>query len=162
MHEEIFATRDRSYGAWHRRLSLGRFVGVEVAADFSMIDVDAVLYVEYDKRTTEPIALIEAARDVGQDYKCATVTARLAKRARLPAYILLYTNAAVPNVADPRYADIERFRVKRLHPRAEREWRELEPLEWAHAIVQIRAWAVRRSGLIAANDSSWSEEFEIE
>ena len=63
--EEVYNTRDRSYSAWHRRKSTGRFIGFEHAQLLAMIDLDASLYVEYDDGTKEPIALIETAIDVG-------------------------------------------------------------------------------------------------
>ena len=85
--EEKYGTRDRTYSAWHRRLSTQRFVGIEKAQLLAMIDLDAALYVEYDDGTKEPLALIETAQDVGQAYKPATVTLRLAKRAD---FALLY------------------------------------------------------------------------
>src|SRR5262249_37690126 len=49
-----------------------------------------VLFLEYHERTKEPLALIEAAADVGQDRKPATAIAQLARRARIPAYLVLY------------------------------------------------------------------------
>lgn len=55
-----------------------------------MIDLDGALYAEYDDRDREPLALIETARDVGQKTKACTVTARLAQRSGLPAYVVLY------------------------------------------------------------------------
>jgi hypothetical protein len=63
-----------------------RYVGIERAQLLHMIDLDGALFVEYDGGTKKPLALIETARDVGQAYKCATVTANLARRARLPCY----------------------------------------------------------------------------
>ena len=68
-HEEVTGTRDRTYSAWHRRMSTRRYVGIEAAQTLGMIDLDASLYVEYDDSTKEPLALIETARDVGQEFK---------------------------------------------------------------------------------------------
>lgn len=155
MQEERYGTRDRSYSAWHRRQSTARFIGLERAQLLAMIDLDAALYVEYDNRSREPLALIETARDVGQDFKSASVTMRLARRAGVPAYVLLYDLDGRRNPADPRWRDIARFRVKRLWPRPERAWRTLTPPEWAAGLVQIRAWAARRldaERIQAAND----------
>lgn len=47
-----------------------------------MVDADCVLFLEYHEQVKEPLALIEAAMDVGQDRKPATAIARLAKRAK--------------------------------------------------------------------------------
>ncbi|MBI4293639.1 MAG: hypothetical protein HY661_19355 [Betaproteobacteria bacterium] len=153
MQEEQYGTRDRAYSAWHRRLSTRRFVGIEHAQRLAMIDLDAALYVEYDDECKQPLALIETARDVGQPRKAASVTVNLAKRAGVPAYVLLYRPAPKPNPADARCPDIAQFRVRRMWPRPEREWRTLTPAEWAEALLQIRAWSTRRLDREAANDS---------
>ena len=156
MHEENYGTRDRTYSAWHRRLSTRRFVGIDRAQLLAMIDLDASLYIEYDDHSKEPVALIETARDVGQDHKPVTVTRRLAVRAGLPCYVLLYKAAEGVNPADPRWRDIARFRVKRVWPKPEAIWRTLAPGEWAQALLQIRAWASRRLDVEAANDAKYS------
>lgn len=158
MHEEIYGTRDRSYSAWHRRLSLRRFIGLERAQLASMIDLDACVYCEFDAATREPLALIETAMDRGQGQKAASVTRRLAQRAMIPAYVVLYHLGAERNPADPNYWDIDSFRVKRLWPKPEREWRTLSPDEWAKAIVQIREWATKRLDAQAANDPVYEIE----
>lgn len=142
--EEIFNQRRRDYSAWHRRQSTRRYVGIEKAQLLAMIDLDASLYVEYDDGTKEPLALIETAQDVGQSYKTATVTAKLARRADIPCYVVLYTLADCPNPADPEWCDILRFRVKRLHPHPEMHWRTATPAEWAQALVSMRNWSAKR------------------
>lgn len=156
MQEERYGTRDRTYSAWHRRRSIFRFVGIERAQLLSMIDLDGALYCEFDRGTCEPLALIETALDRGQTRKAATVTRRLAARAGLPAYVVLYAPASYRNPADDTQVDIERFRVRRLWPSPQREWRTLNPLEWAEALVQIREWAARRFDLEAANDPEYT------
>ena len=83
--------RDLTYSAWHRRDSIKRFVGPEKAQLLAMIDIDVVLFVEYDDSTKEPVCLIETALDTGQSIKPSTVTRKLAEKAKLPAYTLLYT-----------------------------------------------------------------------
>lgn len=155
MQEEIFGTRDLTYSAWHRRLSTRRFVGIANAELLSMIDLDGVLYCEFDARTSEPLALIETAIDEGQSSKAATVTRRLAQRARVPAYVVLYRPSSLPNPANPAERDITQFRVRRLWPSPEGQWRTLDPKEWALALVQIRKWSEMRLDAGAANDSSW-------
>src|SRR5258706_16477069 len=97
MQEERFGSRDRTYSAWHRRLSTRRFVGIERAQLLSMIDLDGALYVEFDGRTSEPLALIETAIDLGQSRKVASVTRRLAQRASVPAYVVLYRLSRASN-----------------------------------------------------------------
>ncbi len=155
MQEERYGTRDRTYSAWHRRLSTRRFVGIEHAQALAMIDLDAALYVEYDDGTKEPVALIETARDIGQRYKSATVTMKLAKLSGLPCYCVLYESAEHPNPADPSWPDIKKFRVKRMWPKPEHSWRTVEPKEWAGALLKIRAWASDRIDVQAANDPNY-------
>jgi hypothetical protein len=138
-HEEKYGSRDRSYSAWHRRLSTRRFIGIERAQLLAMIDLDASLYVEYDDGTKEPLALIETARDVGQDYKTATVTKKLAERANMPCFVLLYTIGTAPNPADHLWPDITSFRVKRLWPKPEFQWRTVTPEAWANTLLRLRA-----------------------
>lgn len=138
MQEEKYNTRDRSYSAWHRRLSTQRFVGIEAAQTLAMIDLDASLYVEYDDGTKEPLALIETARDVGQNHKSATVTQKLAELCGLPAAVVLYTISDEQNPADTRYKDISAFRVKRLYPDPTATWHRYTPDEWARALQRLR------------------------
>lgn len=135
--EERFGTRDRTYSAWHRRMSTRRFVGIEKAQTLAMIDLDAALYVEYDDSTKEPIALVETARDCGQTYKCAAVTRNLAKRAGIEAFVVLYTPSRTQNPADSEWPDISEFRVMQLHPVAS-DWKTLSPATWARCLVNIR------------------------
>lgn len=142
--EEVYNDRRRDYSAWHRRNSTRRFVGIENAQLLAMIDLDASLYVEYDDGTKEPLALIETARDVGQSYKTATVTLKLAVLADLPCFVVLYKLSANPNPFDPQWQDIEQFRVKRLHPEMERQWRVISPKEWAETLLRMREWSADR------------------
>lgn len=144
MQEEAYNARDRSYSAWHRRASTRRYVGIERAQTLAMIDLDASLYVEYDDGTKEPLALIETAMDRGQEFKPATVTTKLAQRATIPAYVLLYKLSPHPLACDPQWRDIESFRVKRLWPKPQAEWEKYTPEEWANGLVKLREWSARR------------------
>lgn len=155
MQEERFGTRDRTYSAWHRRLSTRRFVGIEKAQLLSMIDLDGAVFCEFDGATSEPLALIETALDKGQRRKVATVTRRLAQRAGIPAYCVLYRPSDAANPADRSQSDIEQFRVKRLWPCPEADWRTLQPQEWANALLKIRQWMAIRLDAEAANDDIW-------
>lgn len=136
--EERYNTRDRSYSAWHRRQSTRRFVGIEKAQTLAMIDLDAYVYVEYDDATKEPLALVETAMDVGQSWKTATVTKNLARKACIPAFVLLYKVSGQPNPADATFFDIESFRVKMIWPTCQTLWTTLTPQQWADALVKIR------------------------
>jgi hypothetical protein len=141
MQEERYRTRDRTYSAWHRRLSTRRFIGIEYAQLLAMIDLDASLYIEYDDHTREPLALIETAKDIGQEYKTAIVTQKLAIRAQLPAYVVLYTPSALSNPADAAYRDIKSFRVKRLNPRPDKSWIIYTPQEWCANLLKLRKFS---------------------
>ena len=147
---ERFEVRDLSYSAWHRPESVGRFVKASRA--LTMLDLDSVLFSEYAPGNRMPLALIEVAKDVGQE-KVADVTRHLAELAGLPAYVALYRTAANANPANPQWPDINQFRVKRLWPTPEPGWRVLTPQQWADALVQIRGWQLKRFEVRdAAND----------
>jgi len=140
--EERYGARDRSYSVWHRVNSTKRFVGVEKAQNLSMIDLDAVLWIEYDRDSRVPVALIETAQDVGQPFKPVTVLVELSKLSGLPAFCVLYKLSERRNPTDANYADIEGFRVKRAWPDPERLFQALTPREWAEKLLQIRQfWA---------------------
>jgi hypothetical protein len=108
-----------------------------------MIDVDALLHVEYEDGTRHPAALIEYAADEGNNYKCATVLQNLAKRCNplVEAYVVLYKRSTQPNPANREFPDIVGFRVKRLWPEPETDWHEMTPEEWAWALWEIRCRA---------------------
>ena len=149
------ARTEHTYSVWHRRFSTRRFIGIEAAQRLSMIDLDAALYVEYDDQSREPLALIETARDVGQAWKSASVTKRLAQRAGVAAFVLLYRCGDSPNPADPNCPDISQFRIKRLWPKPEHAWRTISPNDWAKGLLRIRQWAARHLDIAAANDSDY-------
>lgn len=138
--EEKYNERRRDYSAWHRRNSTRRFIGIEHAQLLAMIDLDASIYVEYDDGTKEPIALIETAQDVGQPYKPATVTGKLARLAKLPAFVVLYRLSEDPNPADEKWRDIVEFRVRRLWPNERNEWEKQTPKQWAEKLLSMRKW----------------------
>ena len=155
MRLELFDTRDRAYGAWHRAPSIGRYLETEQAESLTMVDLDSVLFTEYDNSGKLPLALVEVGRDIGQD-KPAGVVRRLAELADVPAYVALYTTAPRPNPTNPNWADIKSFRVQRLWPQPEARWRVLTPPQWARALVQIRGWQLKRFQVQqAANDARY-------
>ncbi|WP_258035437.1 MULTISPECIES: hypothetical protein [Ralstonia] len=120
-----------------------------------MADLDSVLFTEYDNGSKLPLALVEVARDIGQD-KPAGVLRKLAEMADVPAFVALYTPSAHANPTNPNWCDIEAFRVQRLWPRPESRWRMLTPAQWARALVQIRSWQLRRFATKeAANDAKY-------
>lgn len=153
--EERFGTRGLEYSAWHRVRSIARYVGLEAAQSLTMIDQDVTLYLELDSSTREPLALVEVATDVGQRDKPASTTAKLAARCNLPAYCVLLRLSSCANPADKRQLDIDSFRVRRIWPAPEHQWRTLTPAEWAQGLLQIRSWSATRLEIAAANDPEW-------
>lgn len=143
MQEELTGQRSLVYSAWHRRYSTQRFVGIEAAQRLAMIDIDACLWVEYDDRSREPLAVIETAMDVGQTFKASTVTRNLAKRAGISAYCCLYRLADEFNPAASGIADIASFRVRRLWPTPSYVWRAYTPEQWARLLLEIRECGAR-------------------
>ena len=71
--------RDLTYSSWHR--------GIEpyTQSNLPYVDLDAV---EYCRKCDEPLALVELAQDVGQEFKATTVMRKLAAKAGLPAYLV--------------------------------------------------------------------------
>lgn len=139
---ERYGYRSGVYSRWHRPTDpdgtprLARFLPVEVADTLSQIDIDHIyrcdVWCEYEKqRCSEPLFLIETAEDVGQENKPATVTANLARRASIPAYVVLFTPTADGD-------DIERFRVKRIVPTIT-GWRDFTPAAYAMWLAAKRA-----------------------
>ncbi|WP_416268813.1 hypothetical protein SD235_04800 [Burkholderia cepacia] len=151
--------RDRTYGNWHRAPSIIRFLPARDAEGMTMVDLDSVLFVEHDPEQKIPLCLVEAARDIGQTTKPTGVIRALAERANLPAFVVLYQPAAFPNPANQNWDDVASFRVMRIWPRPERTWRVLTPEQWAHALVAIRGWQLRRASMqTPANDPSFDVE----
>ena len=156
MQEEKYNTRDRSYSAWHRRKSTARFVGIESAQTLAMIDLDASLYVEYDDGTKKPLALVETAMDVGQEFKTATVTKKLAEMACLPAFTVLYTLSEDVNPSDKKWKDIIFFRVKVISwPYSEKpktnDWVVFTPDRWCRYLVYLR----KKQAVVIDNEGIW-------
>lgn len=147
--EEKYGERDMSYSVWHRRMSTRRYVGIEKAQLLAMVDMDVVLWVEYEDDNKHPIALIETAIYIGKQSKPYTITKALAERAHLPAFVCLYTLSSELNPADKsgKWKDIKEFRVKRIFPNEERMWRLLTPHEWARNLLRMREWTTHQFDL---------------
>ncbi len=146
--QERFGTRDLTYSAWHRAASIRRFVGPAKAVTLGAIDLDGVMFVEYEDGSREPVALIEFAMDTGQRDKPALVMKRLAQRCAppLPAYVVLYTVSDKRNPAAPQHRDISFFRVRRVCPDPETKWMYFTPQMWAEQLVSLRAHAEEVAG----------------
>jgi len=155
MTPERYLIRDQAYGVWHREKSIGRFLDHRQARTLTMADLDSVLFVEYGHSGKLPLALVEVAMDIGQE-KPTGVIRELAKMANIPAFVALYKPAATANPTARAWNDIDQFRVKRIWPRPDREWRNLSPQQWAEALVNIRNWQLRRFvKQAAANDEGY-------
>jgi len=137
--DERYGTRDLTYSAWHRHLSTQRFIGIEKAQLLAMIDIDVAVFVEYDEETKQPLALVETARDVGQSYKCATITRNLAIKAGIEAFVLLYKPSVKANPADANWPDIDSFRIKRIAPTYSEDWIIKTPQQWAECLITVRS-----------------------
>jgi len=135
---ERYEVRDASYSAWHRADSTKRFIPLADATRLSMIDLDGAVWVEYADATREPVAILEAARDVGQDTKPATVCRRLAEMAGIEAWVVLYSLAEIMNPADTNCHDISGFRVMRIHPPWDKGWVPCSPKQWCKKLMSMR------------------------
>ena len=145
---ERYGVRSLVYSAWHRTNSIKRFVdSQQVARQLSQIDLDHTLWIEYEDKTYEALALIEEAQDIGQTYKCSNVTKNLASRVGnegIPALLVLWTPAETYNPADARQPDIASFRVRRLWPEPETKWCVLTPRQYAQMLLRMRQEQIRK------------------
>jgi hypothetical protein len=136
-----FTEIDLSYSAWHRMNSIKRFVSDKRAYELSMIDIDVCMWIEYNKYSKIPIALIETAQDIGQSFKGYQVTQNLAQMAGIPALLCLYKLSDKPNPVnkqDESWRDIESFRVMRLTPDFTGKWVILTPKQYAEMLIRMR------------------------
>jgi hypothetical protein len=134
---ERTGTRDLTESRWHRSDSLARFMSKQEAESCGRIDIDCVWF---GSRTYEPVALIETARDDGnQNDKCASVTRNLARMCNpiVHAFIVLYKISEHKNPVDPKYNDIEMFRVKQIWPFNWYEFRTYSPEQHAKFILNF-------------------------
>lgn len=122
---EKSGVRDLTYSHWHRIDSIQRYITHKEAWHLGMIDIDDC---EYCRHCYEPLALIELAQDVGQEYKPSMVTTKLAKRAGIPAFQVFYTKTED--------GDISSFRLTSLLS-AEYADTVLEPVEFARFLVSF-------------------------
>lgn len=93
------------------------------------LDLD---FIEICQKCQEPLAMFETAMDKGQSYKTTTVTEKIAKACKVPAFLVFYT----PGLA---HDEIKQFRIKKLVP-TETELRVMDPPEFIKMlkIVQER------------------------
>tara|TARA_Y100001938_G_C7878431_1_gene323803 strand:- start:217 stop:597 length:381 start_codon:yes stop_codon:yes gene_type:complete len=87
---KIYHSRGSEFNEWHRQYS-----------GIAAVDIDLV---PCCKDCYEPLCLIEHAFDKGQTHKTCSVTIKLAKRSRIPAWLIFYN---VP---------VTKLRVQKLSP----------------------------------------------
>lgn len=97
--------RDLLYSRWHRYASIKRFVGIRVAAQLKVIDID---WCEACNACDMPVALIETQCSESKP-KPARITTNLARLAGVPAYSVSYTRSDDGE-------DIELFQVQQIAP----------------------------------------------
>ena len=83
------------------------------------VDLD---FIEICKKCQEPLAMFETAVDKGQTYKTTTVTEKVARACKVPAYLVFYT----PGLA---HDEVKQFRIRKLTPN-EPDLRVMEPKEF--------------------------------
>ncbi len=93
---ERYGQRDMVFSRWHRSLD----------KRLKFLDID---WVEFCDVCSEPLAVVEIAQDVGQDWKPTTVLERIAKRSKLPAFCILYQVDSQARIAGAR--------VRRVFPK---------------------------------------------
>jgi len=98
--EERYNSRDLCFSNWHR-YQLNEFL--------KATDLD---FMEWCHRCYSPLALIEIARDVGQESKFTAALRRLAAMSGLPLYLVFY----VSNGKKMRKARVLSLRVSRIFP----------------------------------------------
>jgi len=113
--EERYGTRDLAYSAWHRILD----------PSLHYIDLDAI---EYCAQCKEPLALFELAQDVGQGWKATTVLRKLARKARLPAYLVFWKKEG---------DEIVQLRVREVWPCYGQE-NTMSPAEYEQWLLSLR------------------------
>jgi hypothetical protein len=104
---------ERAYSEFHRTKSAVRWISYPDAYRLATINLDQVLWIECHQGSYEPLALIETAQDIGQRQKNVTTVTSLAKRARVKAYLVLYS---LSNLIDPltNEPQIDHFCVRQL------------------------------------------------
>lgn len=123
---ERTGVRDLLYSRWHRSASISRFIGLKVAAIIKTVDID---WCEACHWCDEPVALIETQRSQ-RGPKRASVTQKLAERAKMPAYSVAYEPSADG-------ADISGFTVRQIAP-YEGDVRRMLPPDYAFWLVSLR------------------------
>lgn len=143
---ELFHWRSEAYSAFHRTESVNRFLqNPDLARSLGMIDLDNVIWVEWERGTYRPLALVETALDTPKSRsKCVLVLKALALMAGLPAFLVLVTESEAPNPSDPKVPDVRRFAVRRIDRPGRGGFVEYTPQEYVNWLVQLRQHQTRQ------------------
>lgn len=125
--------RDLIYNVWHRPQSIGRFIPMEDAMNLRSIDIDLV---ECTK-SGRTVLIHELARDIGQENKSTNIIRRMAQDMDCCALLTLYTPSEKLNPADVRFLDISAFRVRKIWPNPEQDFRDFMPDEYANYLNDL-------------------------
>ena len=113
-----------------------------------MADIDAGMWIEYDYPggAIEPVMLIETKVDIGQESVSAEFLRALARRANVPAYIVLYTQSETfnPTAHYQNTPDIEMFRVRELYREHSFTWSYYSPREYIQLLTDTRNKEIQR------------------
>lgn len=141
---------DALYSQFHRTENLKQYIPRQVAVEMGLIDLDKNVvqrgmapgpWIEFCRRSSEPLVLIETALDTGQGHKTTLITERLARKADTYALcVLVKANEANDTIV--------RFRVRRIHtPRQleptpfDAEFKTYTPAEYATALAELHTIA---------------------
>lgn len=137
---------DQAFSEWHRHA---------LPDEFAVIDID---FCEYCRECRQPIALIEAARDIsGRGYfKQSYVTKSLAEQAGVSAYIVLWKPAEGHVTPEYGLGFIESAWVRRIEPepQTQRHYDErglVNFYRWLRAIHRCRELGVESSSRVPSS-----------
>lgn len=138
---ERYEQRDRAYSNWHR---------YACSDDAFMVDIDGLESCS-ERQCRLPLLLVEAARDIGQDIKPTTALVGLARKADVPAVILLWTPSETWQEQPPHCTcqaerrkvpdcdhGISVFRARHIYPTSS-GWKQVQPAAIAAWIDQLHA-----------------------
>ena len=102
------------YNDWHRK-----YDGI------AMIDVDSI---EVCPDCSEPLAIIETCYDKGQQYKATTLVSTLARRLKIPSFLVFYKKVGNDTLS---------FRIKRLWL-SNAEYELMNEEQWVNVLYDLQ------------------------
>ncbi len=143
--KERTGKRDLSYSLWHRKPSMGRFVGEETAHRMFYYDIDGVESC-FIKGRCYPLIFIETAYytsrpDINKKPKASLGSAELTDSM---CFVVLYKRSKtevlkteLPGGGVMETPDIEEVFIKQFYP-VEDKWTQQTPEEWAKNLLSLR------------------------